>query len=105
MSAIERGVGFKNVFRDFARDVSLKTVTTGLVCVVFVMTFLLFFWAVLPNYKVEPSLMNTWMTGCLYIMGLGTILLAAYYRKPMGMAGSFTGWLCALDTRRYVPGA
>jgi len=105
MSSIEKGVGFRNVFGDFFRDVSLKSFMMGIVGVIFVMTFLLFFWAVLPSYKVEASLMNTWMTGCLYIMGLGSILLAAYYRKPMPMAGSFTGWICALGVATLYPEA
>ncbi len=97
MVNFEKGVGTKNLFRDFKKDVSFKSVTNGLVATIFMMTFLVFFWAVLPKYGLDSSLMDGWITGCMMIMGIGTIFLSAYYRKPIGLAGSFAGWLCALN--------
>ena len=97
MVNFEKGVGAKNLMKDFARDVSFKSVTNALVATIFMMTFLVFFWAVLPKYGLESSMMDGWITGCMMLMGIGTIILSAYYRKPIGMAGSFAGWLCALN--------
>jgi benzoate membrane transport protein len=103
MKNIEKGVGFQNVLSDFRRDISLKSLTNGLVAAIFTATFVLFFWTVLPNYGLDASVMDGWMTSTLYAMGVGSILLAAYFRKPIGMAGSFASWLCAMSLAAVYP--
>lgn len=97
MLNIEKGVGYKNVFRDFGRDVSVKSAVNGLIATIFLATFLVFFWSVLPNYGLENSLMDRWMTSNLYVMAIGTILVASYFRKPIALAGSFASTLTALS--------
>lgn len=97
MKNIEKGVGFKGFFKDFRHDVSLKSVTNGILAAIFTMTFLMFFYAVLPNYGLESTQMDEWLTACLSVMGIGTILLPIYFRKPIAMAGSFASWLCFMS--------
>jgi len=97
MKTIESGVGFNHVLSDFGKQVSLKSITNGIVYAIFVGSFLIFFWSTAPKFGIDTSVIDTWITADLYVMAIGSILMAAYFRKPIGMAGSFTGTIACMS--------
>ncbi len=42
MKTIESGIGFKHVLSDFGKQVSLKSITNGIVYAIFVASFMFF---------------------------------------------------------------
>ena len=91
MKQIEKGYGFKNFFSDFFRQVSIKTIFSGLISAIFAWTAVVVFYSAAESNGVEKWIVDYWMTGELVVGGLLGILIAGYYRKPIAVAWSFTG--------------
>jgi benzoate membrane transport protein len=91
MKNIEKGYGCKNFFRDFFKQVSIKTIFSGLISAIFAWTAVVVFYSVAKSNGVDKWIVDYWMTGELVVGGLLGILIACYYRKPIAVAWSFTG--------------
>lgn len=91
MNNIEKGYGYKNVFSDFLRDVSLETFSSGLICTIFSFTAVVVFYSAAESNGVDKWIVDYWQTGVMVVAGLLGMLIASYYRKPISVAWSFTG--------------
>ena len=91
MNHLEKGYGFKNVFRDFGRDISLDSVSAAVVSAIFAFTSIIFVYSVGPAKGMMIEDINVWMSGCLVFAGLFGLLMSFYYRKPIAVAASFAG--------------
>ncbi|MBU8908374.1 benzoate/H(+) symporter BenE family transporter [Desertibacillus haloalkaliphilus] len=90
---IEKGVGFKNVFSDFRRDLHSKNFASGIVAGIFGLSVGLVFISAGTAAGLSSELIMMWLTSFVFINGLFGILMASYYRQPLAMANSIPGAL------------
>ncbi len=91
MRTLEKGPGFKNVFKDFFKDVSLASISNAIVGAVFCFTAILFVFGAGPAAGMTMQECTLWMSSTLFFGGIMFVLIAAYYRQPISPGASFAG--------------
>ena len=91
MNKLEKGVGFKHCFGDFAKQVSLSTVSTAIVAAMFAFTALMSVYGMAEQNGVTNESVDIYLVGLFVFGGIFGIVMSFYYRKPIAIAGSFTG--------------
>jgi len=96
MSRIEKGYGFKHVFSDFCRDISPSSVSAAIIAAVFAFTAFISLYPVCTSAGLSATVVDEWLCSTLFFGGLIGVLMGAYYRKPIAIAGSFAGCIIFL---------
>jgi len=91
MKRIEKGYGFKHVFSDFCRDISLSSVSAAVIAAIFAFTGILFLYPASLSAGLTSTVVDEWMSSTIFFGGLVGVLMGSYYRKPIAIASSFTG--------------
>lgn len=90
---IEKGVGFKNSFKDFKRDINPQNISTGLVAGIFGLSAGVVMISAGSAAGMGSDLIILWVTSMFVLCGVFGILVPTYYRLPIPMASSLPGAL------------
>lgn len=85
---IEKGVGFKYVFRDFKRDINSKNITAAIAGAAFGLPAGVVMISAGTAAGLSSELIILWVTSVYLIGGIFGVLVPAYYRKPIPIASS-----------------
>lgn len=91
MLRLEKGVGFRNCLSDFAKGFSLSTVSTAIVAAMFAFTALMSVYGMAGQSGVPNESVDIYLVGLFVFGGIFGVIMSTYYRKPIAIAGSFTG--------------
>lgn len=91
MNLFEKGPGFKHGFRDFARDVSVASLSSAIVASILSFTLMISVYGMAESSGVATADADVFLVGLILTCGISGILVGFYYRKPMAIAASMTG--------------
>ncbi|WP_245784342.1 benzoate/H(+) symporter BenE family transporter [Halomonas korlensis] len=93
MKHIEKGVGFKNLPKDFVRDLNPDNVSAGLVAGIFGLSAGVIHISAGTAAGLDPAFIMVWVISYFVINGIFGMLVPSYYRLPLPMANSIPGAL------------